>query len=113
MAQIDNTPSRFRRDIVIAGFIAGLALIGIAESKQWSGGGNPPIEGFRQIIPRGRIAAIVDPQFVTADKARMPENAWVLGFVIDGQAYAYDLNMLNAHEIVNHTVNDKPIAAVW
>jgi hypothetical protein len=32
---------------------------------------------------------------------------------MDGLAYAYDLNLLNAHEIVNLTVGDQPIAAVW
>ena len=74
----------------------------------------PPVaEGFEQLIPRGGIPALVDPEFVTAEAADLPDTAWVLGFVSDGEAYAYDLNLLNSHEIVNHKVGERGIAAVW
>lgn len=112
MPDFNTISLRFRRGIILAAILGGLALSGVAGAKQWFGGG-PAIEGFRQVIPRGRIAAIIDPGFVPASRAKMPDDAWILGFFIDGQAYAYDLNLLNAHEVVNHTVNDKPIAAVW
>jgi hypothetical protein len=71
----------------------------------------PP--GVEQIIPRGRIAAIVDPQFVSAEKAKIPGDAWVLGVAIGGQARAYSLNLLNRHEVVNDTIGDTAFAAVW
>lgn len=70
-------------------------------------------EGFEQIIPRGRIAAIDGPQYVPAAEARMRDDAWVLGVVIGGQARAYSLDLLNAHEVVNDTLGDINFAAVW
>ena len=33
--------------------------------------------------------------------------------VIDGEARAYSLNLLNHHEIVNAGISGLPIAAVW
>ena len=70
-------------------------------------------EGFEQIIPRGRIAAIDHPEFVPASKAKMAGYAWVLGVVIDGQARAFSLNLLNHHEVVNDRIGDTAYAAVW
>jgi hypothetical protein len=68
---------------------------------------------FRQIIPRGRIASVDAPRFVPAHEARIPPEGWVLGVVVDGQARAYSLNLLNRHEIVNDRIGDKTFAAVW
>jgi len=72
-----------------------------------------PVDGFEQLLPRGAIAALVDPDFVPADQAAIPDDAWVLGFSHGGKSYAYDLNLLNAHEVVNHEAGGAPIAAVW
>lgn len=72
-----------------------------------------PVEGFTQLLPRGAIAAVVDPTFVGANEAEMPDEAWILGYAAGDEAYAYDLNLLNAHEIVNHEAAGAPIAAVW
>ena len=71
----------------------------------------PP--GVTQLLPRNRIASVDNPVFVSADDARIPDDAWVLGVVLKGQAHAYSLNLLNHHEIVNDQVGDKPFAAVW
>ncbi len=68
---------------------------------------------FQQIIPRGRIAAINDPQYVSAEEARIEDDSFVLGVVIDGQARAYSLNLLNAHEVVNDEIGNTKFAAVW
>ena len=68
---------------------------------------------FQQILPRGQIASVDSPRFVSAEKAKLPPKAWVLGVFIDGQARAYSLNLLNHHEIVNDQVGDKTFAAVW
>jgi carotenoid cleavage dioxygenase-like enzyme len=72
-----------------------------------------PMDQFEQLLPRGRIAAITEPVYVSADKAEIAPDSWVLGVVIDGQARAYSLNLLNAHEVVNDEINGKPFAAVW
>jgi len=68
---------------------------------------------FKQIIPRGQIAAISQPQFVPADSANIADDSWVLGVVIDGQARAYSLNLLNKHEVVNDRIGNIAFAAVW
>ncbi len=68
---------------------------------------------FRQLLPRGRIAAIDKPVFVPAEEAEIADQAWILGVVIDGQARAYDLNLLNRHEVVNDKIGETAFAAVW
>ena len=69
--------------------------------------------GYEQILPRGRIAAIDAPTYVGALEAQIPSKAWVLGFMIEGRAFAYSLNLMNAHEVVNDTAGGQPFAAVW
>ncbi len=68
---------------------------------------------FEQLLPRGAIAAITQPEFVSADQADISNNAWVLGVVFEGQAQAYSLTLLNSHEIVNHQIGNTAFAAVW
>jgi hypothetical protein len=70
-------------------------------------------EGVQILLPRGGIPAIFEPTFVSADAAEIPDDAWILGIVIDGEAHAYSLNLLNSHEVVNDHVGDVPVAAVW
>jgi len=70
-------------------------------------------DGVEQIIPRGRIAAIVEPKFVEASEAEIAAAAWVLGVAIDGEARAYSLNLLNHHEVVNDRIGERAFAAVW
>jgi hypothetical protein len=89
------------------GFIS-LTLLALAQS---SGAERP--QGYKQILPRGRLASIDDPVYVSARSARIPDRAWVLGLVIDGQAFAYSLNLLNTHEVVNDEASGQPFAAVW
>ena len=70
-------------------------------------------EGVEQILPRGRIAAVFEPTFVAAGDAEIPDDAWILGIAINGEAKAYSLNLLNRHEVVNDRFADLPVAAVW
>ena len=70
-------------------------------------------EDFQQILPRGRIASIDNPEFVTADEAKISDDGWVFGVVIEGEARAYSLNLLNRHEIVNDEFAGVPVSAVW
>lgn len=70
-------------------------------------------EDYQQLLPRGEISAITDPQYVTANVADIADDSYVLGVVIEGQARAYSLNILNNHEVVNDQVGDLAYAAVW
>jgi hypothetical protein len=98
---------RWRRNLTVVpllGLWAGLTGLAPAEMLP---------EGVEQILERGKIAAIVDPQFVEADEAEIADEAWVLGVEIDGQARAYSLNLLNRHEVVNDQIGETSFAAVW
>ena len=70
-------------------------------------------EGVEQILERGKIAAIFNPEFVSAGEAAIADDAWMLGVEIDGQARAYSLNLLNRHEVVNDRIGENSFAAVW
>ncbi|MEM8962494.1 MAG: DUF3179 domain-containing (seleno)protein [Acidobacteriota bacterium] len=72
-----------------------------------------PPPGVEQLLPRGRIAAVFEPVFVTAEQAEIADDAWVLGVAIGDEARAYSLNLLNSHEVVNDVVGGQPMAAVW
>ncbi len=99
------------RPMIVTGMFAilGCGQIATAEAE----GIESAVEGFQQILPRGKIAALVNPKFVPAASADLPDTAWILGFEHEGHAFAYDLNLLNSHEVVNHRVGDLPVAAVW
>ncbi len=92
-----------------------LALTGLAawivSSTAAAQNGLP--EEFQQIIARGEIAAITQPTYVSASEARIAGNAWVLGVVVDGEARAFSLNLLNLHEVVNDSIGETAYAAVW
>ncbi len=70
-------------------------------------------EGYVQILQRGGIPAIDNPVYVEASEAQIRDEAWVLGVIIDGQARAYSLELLNSHEVVNDSIGDTDFAAVW
>ncbi len=94
--------------LLCAGASAGTADKALAVAQQ---SGQP--DGYVQILPRGGIPAIDDPVYVPAGEARIREDAWVLGVIIDDQARAYSLELLNSHEVVNDTIGETDFAAVW
>ena len=68
-----------------------------------------------QVLPVGAIPAIDAPEFVTGDEAdrQMRSQEPVLGLVVNGEARAYSLWQLDAHEIVNDEIAGTAIAATW
>ena len=96
-------PRRFEGYVAL-GVVLLLANVGIGQEKP---------EGFEQILKRGGIPAIDDPQYVAADEADIDDGSFVLGVVIKDQPLAFSLNLLNRHEIVNDTIGDTNFAAVW
>ena len=91
----------------------GLLLLFLSISPDLFAQDNGLFSEYEQIINRGDIPAIVNPTYVIAEKALIDDNTWILGVVIDGEAHAYSLNLLNHHEIVNDHFGDLPVAAVW
>jgi hypothetical protein len=60
------------------------------------------------------IPAILKPKFIKADEAHfLQPHDQVIGVVMDGQAVAYPIKILNYHEVVNDTVNQEPIAVTF
>ena len=107
-----STASRESAPSAVVAVLLCLAFGGFARSNIVLAEENPP-PGVEQLLPRGRIAAVFEPEFVSAGKAELPDDAWVLGVAIDGEARAYSLNLLNRHEVVNDVVAERRIAAVW
>ena len=91
--------------------ITAIALLAACAGIACAAEETPP--GVEQILPRGRIPAVDDPQFVSAGEADIPEDAWVFGVEIEGQPKAYSLNLLNRHEVVNDASGGTEFAAVW
>ena len=72
-------------------------------------------EPMYQVLPANAIPAIMDPRFVTGAEAvaLMSEDEPVMGIVIDGEARAYSLWHLDAHEIVNDSAGGIEFAVTW
>lgn len=70
-------------------------------------------DDYEQLLPRGRIAPIVDPVYVGASEAGIGADSFVLGVVVEGQPRAYSLNLLDSHEVVNDRIGETTFAAVW
>jgi len=67
-------------------------------------------DNFKQLLLRGQIPAIFKPVYVSVDEANIDDDSWVFGIVIDNQARAYSLNILNHHEIVNDSIGESNFA---
>ena len=67
------------------------------------------------VIPRDRIPAILEPEFLDAGAAveAYSEFEQVLGLSINGDHRAYPIPYLSRHEIVNDVVGGKPVAVTW
>ncbi len=69
------------------------------------------------VLPEDAIPALTSPVFVSGDEADrfMKDDEPVLGLVdpVTGQAKAYSLWHLDAHEIVNDRLGKQPIAVTW
>jgi hypothetical protein len=64
--------------------------------------------------PKDGIPAILEPEFVTADKAAyLDPDDQVIGVVIGNQARAYPIKILNWHEAVNDTVSNQPLVVTF
>jgi hypothetical protein len=64
--------------------------------------------------PRGGIPALTGPATEAASQASwLADDDRVVGVVINGQARAYPLRLLNWHELVNDSLGDTPVVVSW
>lgn len=65
-------------------------------------------------LPKDAIPALTNPEFMSAEKAdSMTPDERVMGVMINGEARAYPIRILNSHEIVNDDIQGQPIAVTW
>ncbi|MGD8330345.1 MAG: DUF3179 domain-containing (seleno)protein [Acidobacteriota bacterium] len=102
-------PSRNRRAAAIAA-LAALALM--TRLPSLTAQQDVPA-GYKPVPGRASLGAIDDPSVVGASDARLRDDAWVVGVVIDGRARAYGLALLNEHEVVNDRIGDTELVVVW
>lgn len=91
----------------------GLLLAAATLAQNRSPTSPPEKDPIVQLLDRDAIPAIRSPRFVPADKAKLGDGEKVLGVVIGGEARAYPLIDLDAHEVVDDVVGGKPVAATW
>jgi hypothetical protein len=67
-----------------------------------------------QVLPQDAIPAIDAPELVPADAAGdLDEDDLVIGVEVEGEARAYPVRVLSAHEIANDEIRGMPIAVTW
>lgn len=61
-----------------------------------------------------KIPVIENPPFMAAQDATfMKDDELVLGVIVDGQAKAYPIRILNQYEILNDHVGNRSVFATW
>ncbi len=75
--------------------------------------GGEPYHGVIQYRATDAKPAILEPEFVVADKTIIANGTKVIGVFIEGEARAYPLFILNNHQVVNDEVGGIPLSASW
>ena len=105
---------------VIFCFFWGMSALSISYAKPIKNGfdlSNTTIPSDKIFIggpPRDGIPSIDKPEFLSKDEANfLNDNDRVLGVYYQGEARAYPIKILNWHEIVNDSINDKALAVTY
>ncbi len=78
----------------------------------------PDEEAFLAEMDRSRghrdvFSVIRDPDFVRASSGGLKPGEMVLGLDLGDAQFAYPINLLNHHEIVEHTSNGRDLLVCW
>lgn len=95
----------FSRNYIILTLLFFTALFATAAADN-----NDPI---RTLLPFDAIPAIINPQFVPAEKAKINSYDPVIGVTLNDESHVYSIYLLNGHEIVNDIVGGEKIATTW
>jgi len=69
---------------------------------------------IQSILPQDAIPALVSPGYVSAAAATdIRDTDEVIGLAINGDARAFPIATLSAHEIVDDIIGGRPIAVTW
>jgi len=91
------------------------------EQGEWFDISNSPLNptGYQYGIGKDTIPAIDEPKFAAIDdrdalaESGLDDRTMVIGYEDGGEAKAYPISILNAHELVNDVVAGKPITVGW
>jgi hypothetical protein len=101
--------TRFR---MMAGLLPVLLLCGMLPVDADEGEEKLPGK-IHKLLEMDAIPAIKEPTYVSADKAKVPDDARVIAVEIGGETRCFDPNILNDHEIVNTEIGGKKVAVTW
>lgn len=93
--------------------LLGVLLLGLALLARGDDGEEKIPGKIHKLLEMDVIKAIKEPTFVSAEEAKMPDDARVIAVEIGGESRCYDPNLLNDHEIVNDVVGGKKVAVAW
>ena len=66
------------------------------------------------ILPQDAIPALIKPRYLSVSQVSdINDREEVIGVVINGDARAYPLSTMSAHEIVDDDIGGQPIAVTW
>lgn len=75
--------------------------------------GEPPPDGFRQVLDRDDILPVYQPRFVTTANAGWEPEELIVGVDLEGEARAYPVDFLNGREIVVDLHRGIPTFVTW
>lgn len=110
---IDRESSSYRRTRLDNSGIVALLLVIAALTTPAAASWQQLPAGFTPVAERAGLAAIDNPQAVPAAGASIDADTWIVGVDIEGTTRAYDLSLLNRHEIVNDRIGDVAFAVAW
>ena len=70
-------------------------------------------DAIQTLLPFDAIPAITNPRLVSANEAKLGDDAPVIGVDFNGEQHVYSIYLLNGHEIVNDVVGGIKIATTW
>ncbi len=69
---------------------------------------------IKSILPQDAIPALIKPAYLAVSQASdIYDQEEVIGVVVNGDARAYPLSTLSAHEIVDDDIGGQPVAVTW
>ncbi len=66
-----------------------------------------------KVIPQDAIRPIDRPEYDAASRSTLQPQELVIGVELRGQARAYPIRVLSAHEIVNDEIGGQPFLVTW
>jgi hypothetical protein len=96
-----------------AGSVQTIGAMGQPVVEQTPGFKTKVPAGARVMLPKDGIPAIWEPEFVPASEAGIPDDHMMIGVVINGEAHAYSMEILDRHEIVNDVVGGRKVITTW